>query len=240
MPVNPPSGADPIPIKACVFDAYGTLFDVAAAARNAAAEPGGEALAEVWPRLAETWRLKQLEYSWLRAVADDYVPFWQVTQDGLDYALDMHGLADAGLRDTLLGLYRRLDAYAEVPEALRALKDAGYATAILSNGSPDMLDAAIDSAGLRDLLDDSISVADVGVFKPHRSVYELAEARMGAKGSEIAFFSSNGWDAAHAARHGFATTWVNRSGLPVDRVGAKPAKIVRSLDGCADLVAGYA
>jgi len=229
-----------MPVRACVFDAYGTLFDVAAAARNAAAEPGGEALAEVWPKLAETWRLKQLEYSWLRAVADDYVPFWQVTQDGLDYALELHGLENAGLRETLLGLYRRLDAYPEVPGILRDLKDAGHATAILSNGSADMLDAAIDSAGIRDLIDGSYSVEDVGVFKPHDRVYAMAEERLGVTGAEIAFFSSNCWDATHAARYGFTTVWVNRGGLPLDRVGAPPARIVDSLAGCATLVAGLA
>ena len=231
-------------VKACVFDAYGTLFDVAAAARNAAAEPGGDALAEVWPGLAETWRLKQLEYSWLRAVADDYVPFWQVTQDGLDYALELHGLDGAedspALRETLLGLYRRLDAYSEVPGVLRELKEAGYATAILSNGSHDMLDAAIDSAGIRAVLDGSYSVEDVGVFKPHDKVYAMAEDRLGMKGAEIAFFSSNCWDATHAARYGFSTVWVNRGGIPLDRVGAPPARIVRNLEGCAALVAGLA
>ncbi len=227
-----------MPIKACVFDAYGTLFDVAAAARNAAAAPGGEALAESWPRLAETWRLKQLEYSWLRAVADDYIPFWQVTQDGLDYALELHGLTDAGLRETLLGLYERLDAYPEVPGILRDLKDAGLATAILSNGSKDMLDAAIDSAGIADVLDGAFSVEDVGVFKPHDRVYALAEERLGVTGAEVAFFSSNCWDATHAARYGFTTVWVNRGGLPLDRVGAPPAEIVDSLAGCAALVAG--
>ncbi len=229
-----------MPIKACVFDAYGTLFDVAAAARNAAAAPGGEALAESWPKLAETWRLKQLEYSWLRAVADDYIPFWQVTQDGLDYALELHGLTDAGLRETLLGLYQRLDAYPEVPGILRDLKDAGYATAILSNGSTDMLNAAIDSAGIRDVLDGSYSVEDVGVFKPHDKVYALAEGRLGVKDADVAFFSSNCWDATHASRYGFTTVWVNRGGLPLDRIGAPPAKIVGSLAGCAALVAGLA
>ena len=229
-----------MPVKACVFDAYGTLFDVAAAARNAAAAPGGEALAESWPKLAETWRLKQLEYSWLRAVADDYIPFWQVTQDGLDYALELHGLTDAGLRETLLGLYQRLDAYPEVPGILRDLKDAGYATAILSNGSKDMLDAAIDSAGIGDALDGSFSVEDVGIFKPHDKVYALAEERLGVKGAEVAFFSSNCWDATHASRYGFTTVWVNRGGLPLDRVGKPPVRIVDSLDGCAALVAGLA
>lgn len=226
-----------MPIKACVFDAYGTLFDVAAAARNAAAAPGGEALAQSWPQLAETWRLKQLEYSWLRAVANDYIPFWQVTQDALDYALELHGLTESGLRETLLGLYERLDAYPEVPGVLAALKEAGYATAILSNGSTAMLNAAIESAGLKGLLDGAYSVEDVGVFKPHDTVYALAEQRLGLSGADIAFFSSNGWDATHAARYGFRTVWVNRGHAPLDRVGQPPAKIVHSLEGGAALVA---
>jgi len=188
--------------------------------------------------LAETWRSKQLEYSWLRAVADDYIPFWRVTQDALDYAMEVHGLDDAALRETLLGLYKRLDAYPEVPGVLRALKDEGYATAILSNGSGDMLQAAIDSAGIGDVLDGAYSVEDVGVFKPHARVYALAEERLGLKGAEIAFFSSNGWDVTHAARYGFSAVWVNRGGAPLDRVGAPPARIVDNLDGCAALVAG--
>lgn len=224
-------------IKACVFDAYGTLFDVAAAARNAAAEPGGEMLADVWPKLADTWRVKQLEYTWLRAVADDYIPFWQVTQDGLDYALEMHGLQQPDLRDRLLGLYERLDAYPEVPNALSELKKAGYKTAILSNGSKPMLQSAIDSAGIGDVLDGCYSVEDVQVFKPHDRVYALAEDNLGVSGSEIAFFSSNCWDATHASRYGFTTIWVNRSGLPLDRVGKDPQKIVSSLKGAAQIVA---
>ena len=223
-------------VRACVFDAYGTLFDVAAAARNAAAQPGNEALAGIWPKLAESWRLKQLEYSWLRAVADDYKPFWEVTQDALDYAMELHGLEDAALRGTLLGLYRRLDAYGEVPEMLAALKARGMATAILSNGSPDMLSAAVESAGIGAHLDEVLSVADVGVFKPSAKVYRLAEERLGVSGAEIAFFSSNGWDVTHAARYGFHAIWVNRAGAPLDRVGAAPARIVSDLSGVAALV----
>lgn len=226
-------------IKACVFDAYGTLFDVAAAARRAAGEPGGEALAEVWPQLAETWRLKQLEYSWLRAVADDYVPFSQVTRDGLDYALEAHGLTDSGLRDTLLSLYQRLDAYPEVPAMLADLKAAGYATAILSNGSTDMLGAAVESAGLANLLDDVISVEGVQTFKPSSKVYALAEARMGVKGPEIAFFSSNGWDVTHASRYGFNAVWVNRAKAPLDRVGKPPREIVSNLRALNALIASF-
>jgi 2-haloalkanoic acid dehalogenase type II len=132
----------------CVFDAYGTLFDVAAAARELAAEPGREAFAEVWPQVSADWRLKQLQYSWLRAVTGDYCDFWDVTQDGLDWALARAGQEDAELREALLGLYWRLAAYPEVPEMLATLKRAGLATAILSNGSPKMLSGAVESAGI--------------------------------------------------------------------------------------------
>ena len=151
-----------MPIKACVFDAYGTLFDVAAAAREAAAEPGREAFAAKWPAIAQTWRLKQLQYTWLRAVADAHCDFWDVTRDGLDFALEQEGLADPDLRERLLQLYWELSAYPEVPAMLAALKEAGMNTAILSNGSPDMLEGAVSSAGIGAFLDTSLSVEFVG------------------------------------------------------------------------------
>ncbi|MEX5729861.1 2-haloacid dehalogenase [Rhodovulum iodosum] len=205
-------------ITTCVFDAYGTLFDVAAAAREAAAEPGNEALAELWPRLAADWRDKQLQYTWLRAITGAHADFWQVTQDGLDWAMEAAGLDDAGLRARLLALYRALSAYPEVPEVLSALKQAGKETAILSNGSPGMLDDAVTSAGIGALLDDVLSVESVGVFKPHPSVYDLVGARFGCTPDQVLFVSSNGWDAAAAAGYGFTTAWVNRAGAPVDRL----------------------
>lgn len=210
-------------IKACVFDAYGTLFDVAAAARTAAAEPGRDALAERWQKIANDWRLKQLQYTWLRAVTGDHADFWAVTKDGLDYALEAAGLhTDAELRERLLSLYWELEAYAEVPAMLADLKADGCATAILSNGSPDMLSGAVDSAGLRELLDDIISVEDVGIFKPADAVYQLAPDRFNCANHEILFVSSNGWDAAGAAGFGFQTLWVNRAGDPMDRLPARP------------------
>jgi 2-haloacid dehalogenase len=135
-------------IRAAVFDAYGTLFDVAAAARRVAGEPGNAALAAAWPKLADFWRHKQLQYTWLRTITGEHADFWQVTQDGLDWSLAALGMDDPRVRDRLLALYRELDAYAEVPEVLRALKAAGLKTAILSNGSPDMLSDAVRSAGI--------------------------------------------------------------------------------------------
>ena len=208
-----------MPIRCCVFDAYGTLFDVAAAAREAAAEEGNGALADIWPALARDWRLKQLQYSWLRAVAGAHADFWQVTQDGLDWALEAAGLAgDAALRARLLALYRTLSAYPEVPPMLAALKAAGQGTAILSNGSPDMLRAAVDSAGIGADLDAVLSVESVGVFKPHPAVYRMVPGRFGCAPAEVLFVSSNGWDAAAAAGAGFRTVWVNRAGEPAERL----------------------
>lgn len=219
-----------MPITTCIFDAYGTLFDVAAAARTAAAEPGRDALAAKWQALSYEWRLKQLQYTWLRAVANAHTDFWTVTQNGLDYALEATGLdGDEELRERLLALYLELSAYPEVPEMLSALKNLGFNTAILSNGSPDMLAGAVESAGLGPLLDAVLSVEDVGVFKPHKSVYDMVGKRFGCTADQVLFVSSNGWDAAAAAGYGFYTTWVNRAGEPMDRLPWTPQRVLSDL-----------
>jgi len=225
-----------MPITTCVFDAYGTLFDVTAAARQAAAEPGRAVLAENWQKLAAHWRTRQLQYTWLRAVADAHADFWTVTQQALDWALEateLHG--DPELRERLLALYWELAAYPEVPAMLGELKQSGRTTAILSNGSPPMLTAAVESAGVADLLDDVLSVEAVGVFKPHRSVYDLVGQRFGCAPAEVLFVSSNGWDAAAASGYGFVTAWVNRGGEPVERLPWQPRYILKDLRGIADL-----
>lgn len=224
-----------MPFTTYVFDAYGTLFDVAAAAREASQEPGRDALAKVWQKLASDWRLKQLQYTWLRAVTGDHTDFWEVTQNGLDWAMEASGLEDAKLRERLLQLYWELSAYPEVPEMLTRLKAAGHSTAILSNGSPDMLDGAVQSAGLGEVLDDVLSVQDVGVFKPHASVYDLVGKRFGCAKSEVLFVSSNGWDAGCATGYGFTTAWVNRAGEPVDRLPWRPAHILSDLTTIPDI-----
>lgn len=219
-------------ITTCIFDAYGTLFDVTAAARAAASEPGHVRLGDLWPKLAEDWRRKQLEYSWLRAITGAHADFWRVTQDGLDWAMEAHGLAgDAGLRARLLALYRSLAAFPEVPAVLSALKQAGKATAILSNGAPGMLGDAVASAGIGDLLDDVLSVESVGIFKPAPQVYDLVGARFGCDRAEVLFVSANGWDAAAAAGYGFVNAWVNRTGAPVDRMPWRPQHILADLTG---------
>ncbi len=218
-----------MPVTTCVFDAYGTLFDVAAAARIVADQPGREQLADVWPKLAADWRAKQLQYTWLRAVTGDHLPFWQVTKDGLDWAMEASKLDDPALRETLLALYWELPAYPEVPKMLATLKAGGFATAILSNGSPDMLDGAVDFAGVQDHLDAILSVEDVGIFKPAREVYDMVGTRFGTEKTEVLFVSSNGWDAACAAAYGFHTVWVNRAGEPKDRLPGQPAHILADL-----------
>ena len=218
-----------MPITTCVFDAYGTLFDVAAAARVAAEQPGQAKLAEVWPKLAADWRSKQLQYTWLRAITGDHKPFWNVTEDGLDWAMEASGLDDPILRETLLALYWELPAYPEVPNMLEALAKGGYQTAILSNGSPDMLEGAVDFAGVGQYLDDVLSVEDVGIFKPAAKVYDMVGTRFGTSPEEVMFVSSNGWDAASAAGYGFRTVWVNRAGEPVDRLPARPTRVLSDL-----------
>jgi 2-haloacid dehalogenase len=228
-----------MPITTCIFDAYGTLFDVAAAARSAASEPGRETFARHWPAIAEKWRLKQLQYTWLRAVMGEHVGFWQITQDGLDWALEAEGLQeDSELRERLLQLYWELATYPEVPAMLAALKEAGKDTAILSNGAPDMLDGAVKSAGIGALLDDVLSVESVGIFKPARVVYDLVGQRFGCAPEEVLFVSSNGWDACAAAGYGFNTVWVNRAGDPVDRLPAAPDRQLTDLSGIPDLARG--
>ncbi len=226
-------------ITTCIFDAYGTLFDVSAAARLAAEEPGGEKLARHWPQLAADWRMKQLQYSWLRAITGHHTDFWTVTQDGLDWALEAQGLdSDDALRQRLLALYWQLQAYPEVPAMLAALKETGLNTAILSNGSPDMLSGAVQSAALSEVLDDVLSVESVGIFKPAPQVYDMVLQRFGVAKEHVLFVSSNGWDAGAAAAYGFVTAWVNRAGEPVDRLPGRPDHILSDLSAIPDLARG--
>lgn len=216
-------------ITTCIFDAYGTLFDVNAAARAVAEMPGQAGFAAIWQQVATDWRAKQLQYTWLRTLTGAHCDFWQVTQDGLDWALERSGHQDPALRTQLLDLYRHLPAYPEAMGVLAAVKQAGIARAILSNGSPDMLDAAVTSAGIGGVLDDVLSVEAVGRFKPHPAVYDMVGARFGTSPDQVLFVSSNGWDIAGAAAYGFQTIWINRAGDPVDRMPGRPAAIGRDL-----------
>ena len=211
-------------IKACVFDAYGTLFDFNAAAAHCRDDLGDNA-----DKLSEIWRGKQLQYTWLRSLMDDYAPFWQVTGDALDYAFAALGLDDPALRAKLMQLYMNLDAYPDAKPMLERLKAGGMNTAILSNGSPEMLAAAVTNAGLGDLLDDSLTVDGLGIYKPHPSVYQLAVDRFGVAPREICFQSSNAWDAVGAAHFGFRVVWINRFGQAREVLPAQPDREVGSL-----------
>lgn len=212
-------------IRACVFDAYGTLFDFASAATGCADILGAKAAP-----LAALWRDKQLQYAWLRALQGRYAPFWQVTGEALDYALETLDLPqDGDLRTRLLELYRVLSTFPEVPEVLRRLRGAGFVTAILSNGSPDMLDSAVESAGLAGHLDAVLSVDEVRTFKPDPRVYQLAVDRLGLPAEAIAFQSSNAWDAHAAAAFGMRVVWCNRYGQRRERLPGTPVREVRSL-----------
>ncbi len=222
-------------VRAVVFDAYGTLFDVTAAARQVAEEPGQAAFAAVWAQVARDWRLKQLQYSWLRTIAGAHADFWSLTQDGLDWALEAAGLAEPGLRARLLALYETLDAFPEVPGTLARLREAGLRTAILSNGTPAMLEAAVAHAGIGGLLDAVLSVEAVGAFKPARAVYDLVGGALGTAPGEVLFVSSNGWDVAAGSGYGFRTAWVNRAGEPVDRLPWTPRHVVADLSAIPQL-----
>ncbi len=218
-------------IKACVFDAYGTLFDVHSGVGKHRPRIGEKADA-----LSMLWRTKQLEYTWLRSLMHAHVDFWQVTQDGLYYAMETCGINDPGLRTDLMNAYLALDAYPDVKDTLAALKQKGLRTAILSNGSPRMLQAAVKSAGIGDHLDGVFSVEEVGIFKPDPRVYQLACDHLGVRAGEISFQSANAWDAAGAANFGMRVAWINRFGQKRERL-SKPADLeLTDLAGLPDLI----
>ena len=197
--------------KACVFDAYGTLFDVHSAVARYSAEIGPAAQA-----MSLLWRQKQLEYTWTRSLMRRHADFWSVTGEALDYAMRIHRIDDAALREKLMQAYLSLAAYPEVKDVLRRLRSLGIRTAILSNGSPAMLEAAVRSGGLGGLLDFVWSVESVGVFKPDPSVYHLAEDNLALPRDRIWFQSSNAWDAAAAGAYGFNVVWCNRMRQPME------------------------
>ena len=218
-------------VRACVFDAYGTLFDYASAAARCR-----DALGERLAPLTALWRDKQLQYTWLRAVQGRHADFWQVTGEALDFTLETLGVRDPTLAARLMDLYRTPDAFPEVPAMLRRLKAAGMPTAVLSNGSPEMLAAAVEHAGLGPLLDTVLSVEEVGVYKPHPKVYQLAVERLGVPSRAIAFQSSNAWDAYAASAFGMQVVWCNRYGQQPERLPGRPDREITSLVDLAALV----
>jgi 2-haloacid dehalogenase len=219
-------------VRACVFDAYGTIFDVASAGKRCTDALAGEAA-----RLTALWRDKQLQYSWLRAVQSRHADFWEVTGDALDFALETLGLTEPGLRERLMQLYLALDPFPEVPEMLRRLRAAGLWTAILSNGSAEMLSAAVENAGLVGLFDHVLSVELVGVYKPHPKVYRLACDRLSLDAGAILFISSNAWDVHAASAFGMRTVWCNRYGQRRERLPGRPGREIGSLAELPPLIA---
>jgi 2-haloacid dehalogenase len=218
-------------VRACVFDAYGTLFDLASAAARCR-----DVLGDKTAAVAALWREKQITYTWLRAAQNLHADFWQVTGDGLDFALETLGISDPSIRERLMGLYRRLEHFPEVPDTLRRLKAAGFATAILSNGSPDMLNDLVASSSLAPLLDHVLSVEEVGAFKPHPSVYQLAVDRLGVPAHQISFQSSNAWDAHAASAFGMRVVWCNRYAQRRERLPGSPDHEIRTLADLPDLL----
>jgi 2-haloacid dehalogenase len=219
-------------IRACVFDAYGTLFDVHAPMRKLAAEIGPDA-----DSISKLWRQKQLEYTWLRSLMGVHADFWHVTGDALDYALETFKVSEPGLKDEIMALYLKLEAYPEAEAALQAVRGKGRRTAILSNGSPSMLDSAVRSSGLDKLFDMVLSVEDVGIYKPSRRVYRHAMQKLTLHDApSICFVSANTWDAQAAAQFGFQVVRVDRFGLKDDRIPGKPAAMIPDLGGLAGLI----
>jgi 2-haloacid dehalogenase len=218
-------------IKACVFDAYGTLFDYASAAAQCRGELGGKL-----EGLNTLWREKQLQYTWLRTLEGQHADFWTVTGDALDFTLEMMGIASPALRERLMTLYLTLDPFPEVPETLRRLKRAGFKNAILSNGTPQMLQRAVENAKIAPLLDAVLSVEEVGVYKPHPRVYQLAVDRLGIPREAILFQSANAWDAYAASAFGMRVVWCNRYDHKPERLPGKPDGVVQSLSELPALV----
>ena len=219
-----------MPIKVCVFDAYGTLFDVHAAIARHRDAAGPEA-----DRFSEIWRAKQLEYAWMLSAAGHYVDFWTLTERALDHAFARVSSVDKSLRPTLLNAYFKLDAFPDARSALAALKAKGMKTAILSNGNPRMLDGAVGAAGIGDLLDAVLSVDTIRIYKPQPTVYAMVTERFNVGPADVAFVSSNRWDVMGAAAFGFRCVWVNRANLPDEYPEFAPVAVVHDLGALATL-----
>jgi 2-haloacid dehalogenase len=219
-------------IGACVFDAYGTLLDV-----HAAVAAVGQPLGDKAAPLSQIWRRKQLEYAWIRSLTGTHADFAQVTADALSHAFEVFGVNDALLHEDLIEAYFQLPAFPDAEACLKALKAGGKRLAVLSNGTPSMLEAALSAAGLLSLFEQVISVEDVGIYKPSRRAYRLAVQKLKVDAApDVAFVSGNAWDAQSAAAFGFQAVWINRDGAPPERLPGKPAAVVASLEDVPPLI----
>ena len=217
-------------IKAIIFDAYGTLFDV-----NSAAEKCKEKLGDKWEGFANYWRTTQLEYTWLRSLMRRHKDFWQITEDSLDKSMNFYNI-DNSMRSELLNLYKVLLPFAEVKDALNKLKQSNYKLAILSNGTPDLLNELVVSNGLKDIFDDIFSVEEAGIFKPDSKVYDLPINKYNIEKNEVLFLSANTWDVSGAGNYGYNTVWVNRNNNIFDKLDFEPNKQISNLSELLDLI----
>jgi len=217
-------------IKAIIFDAYGTLFDV-----NSAAEKCKDKIGEKWERFANFWRTTQLEYTWLRSLMDRHKDFWQVTEDSLDKSMKAFDI-DPSMRNELLNLYKVLSPFEEVPETLKTLKEKKFKLAILSNGTPSLLDELVKSNNLDNLFDDIFSIEQVGVYKPSSRVYDMPIKKYNINKSEIAFLSANTWDVSGGGNYGYQSIWVNRNNNIFDNLDFKPKYQITDLNKLTQLV----
>jgi len=217
-------------VKAIIFDAYGTLFDV-----NSAAEKCKDKIGDKWEGFANFWRTTQLEYTWLRSLMDRHKDFWQVTEDSLDKAIKVFDI-DPSMRNELLNLYKILSPYKEVPETLKTLKEKKFKLAILSNGTPSLLDKLVKSNHLDNLFDDIFSIEQVGVYKPSSRVYDLPIKKYNINKSEVAFLSANTWDVSGGGNYGYQSIWVNRNNNIFDNLDFRPKYQITDLNKLIQLV----
>ena len=217
-------------IKAIIFDAYGTLFDV-----NSAAEKCKEKLGDKWEGFANYWRTTQLEYTWLRSLMRRHKDFWQITEDSLDKSMNFYNIDDT-MRSELLNLYKVLSPFTEVRDALNKLKQSNYKLAILSNGTPGILNELVVSNGLKDIFDDIFSVEEVGIFKPDSKVYDLPINKYNIEKNEVLFLSANTWDVSGAGNYGYNTVWVNRNNNIFDKLDFEPNQQISNLSELLDLI----
>ena len=215
-------------VKAIIFDAYGTLFDV-----NSAAEKCKDKIGDKWEPFANFWRTTQLEYTWLRSLMGRHKDFWQVTEDSLDKSMKAFNI-DSSIKNELLNLYKILSPYKEVSETLKALKEKKFKLAILSNGTPSLLNELVKSNNLSDLFDDIFSIEEVGVYKPDSKVYDIPVKKYKIKKDEIAFLSANTWDVSGGGNYGYQAIWVNRNNNIFDNLDYKPKYEIKDLSGLLD------
>jgi len=216
-------------IKAIIFDAYGTLFDV-----NSAAEKCKDKIGDKWEGFANYWRTTQLEYTWLRSLMNRHKNFWQVTEDSLDKSMKAFKI-DSSMRNELLDLYKKLSTFPEVKEVLQNLKKKDYKLAILSNGTPALLNELVISNNLDNIFDDIFSIEEAGIYKPDSKVYDLPIKKYQIKNDEVAFLSANTWDVSGGGNYGYSSIWVNRNNNIFDNLDYKPKNEVKNLKQLLDI-----